>query len=79
MGINCPPGQLAFNNGCMNFVNFGDFCEFTRQCNFFGSQCQQNKCTCGFGQIYDGLKCISNTVQPLTSKNIIKEFCLKFF
>lgn len=68
---NCPSNQWVFNNSCINFVGFDDFCKFQRHCNFLGL-CQQNKCNCGINQIFDSFKCILNPVQQLITSKIVK-------
>ncbi|KAI1705966.1 EB module domain-containing protein [Ditylenchus destructor] len=66
LGANCQVGQIPFNGGCFNMVGYGGMCDVSRQCNFVGGICQQKRCICPTGQIYDGYRCINDPNIPMT-------------
>ncbi|CAK5040693.1 unnamed protein product [Meloidogyne enterolobii] len=57
-------GQVSINGHCYNYVAYGGFCEYSKQCNYLGSICFQKRCVCPPGQLYNGKQCINDPNIP---------------
>uniref|UniRef100_A0A1I8BMU1 Patched family protein n=1 Tax=Meloidogyne hapla TaxID=6305 RepID=A0A1I8BMU1_MELHA len=60
----CAMGQVSINGHCYNYVGYGGFCEYSKQCNYIGSICFQKRCVCPPGQLYNGKQCINDPNIP---------------
>uniref|UniRef100_A0A914LEE0 EB domain-containing protein n=1 Tax=Meloidogyne incognita TaxID=6306 RepID=A0A914LEE0_MELIC len=60
----CAMGQVSINGHCYDYVAYGGFCEYSKQCNYLGSICFQKRCVCPPGQLYNGKQCINDPNIP---------------